>query len=182
MNSTANKFGLAACARGAALCAAAVQAAVLARPVLAQADASSSAAPAAATAERSRDLTMARAKWRSAALSSYEYGYRKFCECHPDTPPETIVTVRGGQVVGVRHRPVDYAQEVLGDPARFKFYWTVDDLFDLVAAGFARGATVRVSYDSKLGFPTAIFVDYDSQFIGDEVDLKLTSVNPIAAR
>jgi hypothetical protein len=125
---------------------------------------------------------MARAKWRAAALPSYEYGYRKFCECHPDTPPETIVTVRGGQVVDVRHRPVDYAEEVPGDPARFKFYWTIDDLFDLVAAAFDRGATVRVTYDPTLGFPTAIFVDYDAQFIGDEVDLKLTAVNRIATR
>jgi hypothetical protein len=72
---------------------------------------------------------------------------------------------------------VDYAQEVPGDPARFKFYWTIDGLFDLVAAAFDRGATVRVSYDPALGFPTAIFVDYDPQFIGDEVDLRLTAVN-----
>lgn len=171
------------CAERAALGAAVVLlCTVAAVPVLAQPGGRSSAPPAVATVERSRDLTTARAKWRSAALSSYEYGYRKFCECHPDTPPETIVTVRGGQVVGVRHRPVDYAQEVPGDPARFKFYWTIDDLFDLVAAGFERGAIVRVSYDPTLGFPTAVYVDYDAQFIGDEVDLKLTSVNRIDTR
>jgi hypothetical protein len=154
-----------------------VLAAVLAAPVWGQPGGRSSATPAGTTTQRSHDLAMARAKWRAAALPSYEYGYRKFCECHPDTPPETIVTVRSGQVVGVRHRPVDYAQEVPGDPARFKFYWTIDGLFDLVAAAFDRGATVRVSYDPALGFPTAIFVDYDPQFIGDEVDLRLTAVN-----
>jgi hypothetical protein len=166
------RFGFAACVLGVAF----------AGHVSAQDRGRAAEKPAAASAQPALELAAARAKWRSAGLSSYEYGYRKFCECHPDTPPETIVTVREGQVVGVRHRPVDYAKEVPGDPERFKFYWTVDGLFDLVAAALDRGASVRVSYDGALGFPTAIYVDYDAQFIGDEVDLKLTSVNRLDAR
>jgi hypothetical protein len=75
-------------------------------------------------------LTAAKRLWRSAALASYEYGYRKYCECHPDTPPETVVTVRDGSVIGVRHRPVGYDREVPAEPRNLQYYWTVDGLFD----------------------------------------------------
>lgn len=121
-------------------------------------------------------------RWKQAALSSYEYGYRKYCECHPDSPPETVVTVRDDKVVGVRHRPVGYDHEVPAEEKNLKYYWTVDGLFDLLRAAFERGANVRVTYDPKLGFPTSIDIDYDANFIGDEVDLKITGVTPMSAQ
>ena len=121
-------------------------------------------------------------RWKSAALSSYEYGYRKYCECHPDSPPETIVTVRSGKVTAVRHRPVGYDHEVPADAKNLQYYWTVDGLFDLLRAAFARGAMVRVTYDPSLGFPTSINIDYDANFIGDELDLKITGVTPLGAK
>jgi hypothetical protein len=125
-------------------------------------------------------LRAGREAWRAATLADYEYGYRKFCECHPDTPPETVVTVRGGNVVGVRHRPVGSANEVQAEPRNLEFYWTVDGLFDLVDAALARGVTVRASFDSALGFPTEVYIDYDADFIGDELDVRLTTVTPLA--
>ena len=133
----------------------------------------------AATGQQS-ELAAGRNAWRAAALSNYEYGYRKFCECHPDSPPETVVTVRGGQVVGVRHRPVGFTNEVQADERNLQFYWTVDGLFDLVAAALARGATVRASYDPQLGYPTQVYIDYDANFIGDELDVRLTAVTALA--
>jgi hypothetical protein len=126
------------------------------------------------------ELAAGRSAWRAAALGSYEYGYRKFCECHPDTPPETVVTVRGGNVVGVRHRPVGYTEEVPAEERNLQYYWTVDGLFDLVDAAIMRGATVRASYDPKLGFPTEVYIDYDANFIGDELDVRLTAVTPLS--
>lgn len=121
-------------------------------------------------------LAAAKRVWRSAAPPSYEYGYRKYCECHPDTPPETVVTVRDGRVVGVRHRPVGYDREVPAEQRNLQYYWTVDGLFDLLAAAFERGAEVRVKYDASRGFPAEIYIDYDASSIGDELDLKLTQV------
>ena len=126
-------------------------------------------------------LAAAKRSWRSAGLASYEYGYRKYCECHPDTPPETVVTVRDGRVVGVRHRPVGYDREVPAEARNLQYYWTVDGLFDLLAAAYQRGAEVRVKYDASRGFPTEIYVDYDTNAIGDELDLKLTQVTPLSS-
>jgi hypothetical protein len=129
-------------------------------------------------------LADGRSAWRTAGPADYEYGYRKFCECHPDTPPETVVTVRAGKVVGVRHRPVGFDREVQAEQRNLQFYWTVDGLFDLVDGALARarasGAMVRASFDPKLGFPTEVYIDYDANFIGDELDVRLTTVTPLA--
>jgi hypothetical protein len=121
-------------------------------------------------------LDGARARWQSAALASYEYGYHKFCECHRESPPETVVTVRGGSVTGVRHRPVGATTEVPAAEKNFEYYWTVDGLFALIASALERGVQVRAAYDAELGFPREIYIDYDSNLIGDELDLRLTRV------
>jgi uncharacterized beta-barrel protein YwiB (DUF1934 family) len=134
------------------------------------------ALPAPASADGALDA--ARAKWRAAKLGSYEYGYRKFCECHRDAPPETVVSVRDGKVVNVRHRPVGSTTEVPAAEKNFEYYWTVDGLFELIAAAEARHVEVRAQYDSTVGYPTEIHIDYDKNLIGDELDLKLTGVTP----
>ena len=127
-------------------------------------------------AQADANLDAARALWRQAELKSYEYGYHKFCECHPETPPETVVSVRDDAVVGVRHRPVNSAIEVPAEQKNLEFYWTVDGLFTLIASALERGVQVRVAYDATLGFPRQLYIDYDADFIGDELDLRLTTV------
>ena len=64
-------------------------------------------------------------KWRSTGLAQYEYGYHKHCECYRDSPPETVVTVRDGVVIGVRHRPANSSNEVPAEQRNLQFYWTV---------------------------------------------------------
>lgn len=126
-------------------------------------------------------LEGARSRWQSAALAGYEYGYHKYCECHRESPPETVVTVRNDKVVGVRHRPAGTAVEVPAADKNLDYYWTVDGLFGLIASAEQRGVEVRAVYDEALGFPREIFIDYDANFIGDELDLRLTAVNAVAA-
>ena len=96
-------------------------------------------------------------------------------------PPSGVgLTYTEGKVVGVRHRPVGHTQEVQAEERNLQYYWTVDGLFDLVDAALARGVTVRASYDPRLGFPTQVYIDYDANFIGDELDVRLTAVTPLA--
>ncbi len=126
------------------------------------------------------ELDGARARWQSAALANYEYGYHKYCECHRESPPETTVTVSDGAVTRVRHRPAGSTTEVPAADKNFEYYWTVDGLFGLIASALERGVTVRAAYDAELGFPREVYIDYDADFIGDELDLKFTSVTPLA--
>jgi hypothetical protein len=122
------------------------------------------------------DWAAARERWRAANLAGYEYGYQKYCECHPDAPPETVVTVRSGEVVAVRHRPQGSSEEVRAEERNLQFYWTVDGLFGLLQSAIDRGVQVRAQYHETLGHPTQIYIDYDPEFIGDELDLRLTRV------
>jgi hypothetical protein len=124
------------------------------------------------------DEQAAHERWRAANLLDYEYGYQKFCECHPDTPPETIVTVRAGEVVGVRHRPHGTDVEVPA-PRNLEYYWTIDGLFALLQSARERGAEVRVQYHDTLGYPLTLYVNYDRELIGDELELNLTRVEPL---
>lgn len=127
-------------------------------------------------AAQSSELDAARALWAEAGTASYEYGYHKFCECHGDTPPETLVTVSGGKVVNVRHKPAGSDIEVPAAERNFQYYWTIDDLFELMASAIARDATVRARFDATLGHPTSVFIDYDANLIGDEVDVRITQL------
>jgi hypothetical protein len=73
-----------------------------------------------------------------------------------------------------------YAGSVSEVPARAgstDLYWTIEDLFRLIEGALERNATVRARYDATLGYPTAVFVDYDADFIGDEVDVRLTRLD-----
>lgn len=127
------------------------------------------------------ELDSARERWRGAALAGYEYGYHKYCECHREAPPETVVTVRDGSVVGVRHRPAGTTgTEVPAADKNLEYYWTVDGLFGLIASALERGVQVRAVYDDALGYPREVYIDYDANFIGDELDLRLTAVTPVA--
>ena len=135
----------------------------------------------AAAAFADAELDAARARWQSAALAAYEYGYHKYCECYRDSPPETTVTVRDGEVIGVRHRPAGSATEVPAADKNLEYYWTMDGLFALIASAQQRGVEVRAQYDATLGYPREVYIDYDANFIGDELDVRLTAVTPLTA-
>jgi hypothetical protein len=125
-------------------------------------------------------LAAARVAWKSAALADYEYTYQKYCECHRDSPPDTIVTVRGNAVVGVRHKMAGAAADVPA-PRNLEYYWTIDGLFDLVDSALrSQAATVRATYDPVRGYPTQVYVDYDADFVGDELDVRVTSIAALA--
>jgi hypothetical protein len=127
-------------------------------------------------AAQTSDVGAARARWADASAASYEYGYHKFCECHGDTPPETLVSVTDGNVVNVRHKPAGSDIEVPAAERNFQYYWTIDGLFDLIQSAIARDATVRVRFDPTLGYPTSVFIDYSENLIGDEVDVRITQL------
>lgn len=122
-------------------------------------------------------LARHKSQWMTAAIANYEYGYNKYCECHKERPPETLVTVGPDGVVDVRHRPVDSERIVPAEARNFSLYWTIADLFELVEKAISRDAVVRVDYDPALGYPRNIFIDYDAALIGDEVDVRITRFN-----
>lgn len=134
------------------------------------------AAPAARAAGLADELDANRDRWRAAATGQYRYGYQKYCDCHPEDPPETIVSVEDGRVVRVYHLHSDSEREVPAREGSLDLYWTIEGLFDLVAAALEREVTVRVQFDDALGYPERIYIDYDPAAVGDELDVRLTRV------
>lgn len=130
---------------------------------------------AAATAGADEDeLERQRARWDGAGHADYVYAYRKACECYRDTPPETVVRVSGGDITRVHHEHADSDREVPARDGSLDLYWSVDDLFDLVRRAYDADAEVRVSFDDELGMPRELYVDYDAELTGDEIDLRVT--------
>ena len=125
-----------------------------------------------------RHLRQAEAPEYSAGISRYEYSYQRACECHPDQEADTIVTVANGRVVGVRYAREGYSEEVALPPEKLSWYRTIDDLFSLVETAQANAETVRVEFDTKLGYPVSIYVDYVGEFVGDELGIEVTGFAP----
>ncbi len=119
------------------------------------------------------------ALWNSAAISSYEYRYEKVCDCHRDIPAETIVTVGSGEVVVVRYARDDYLVEIPVAAKEYRWFRTIDDLFSLVATVTESATTLRVTFNSVLGYPEYVYIDYDHAMIGDEIELEVTAFEPL---
>lgn len=121
-------------------------------------------------------LESARTLWQATLTGDYRYRYQKYCDCYRGEPPVTVVTVRGGSIAQVFHLHSDSDREVPARDGSLDLYWTVADLFDKLAKAYALGATVEVEYDASLGYPSRLFIDYDPDLSGDEIDLRLNGV------
>ena len=122
-----------------------------------------------------QQLAAAQGTWQQARISQYVYGYNKFCECHAETPPETLVSVASNVVTDVRHRMAKTGDIVLADAKNLDLYWTVDDLFALLERATTHAtAAVMADFDPESGVPRRIYIDYLPDLIGDEVDVRIT--------
>ena len=125
------------------------------------------------------DVAANRGVWAAAGIASYEYRYEKVCDCHRDTPAETIVTITNGVVVDVRYDREDYLSEVAVATENYRWSRTIDDLFTLVETASETADTLRVAYEQTLGYPAYIYIDYDHAMVGEEVELRVISLHAI---
>ncbi len=123
------------------------------------------------------ELVANRGVWAAAGIASYEYRYEKVCDCHRDTPAETIVTISNGVIVDVRYDRQDYLSEVAVAADNHRWFRTIDDLFTLVETASKTADTLRVAYDQTLGYPAYIYIDYDHAMVGEEVELQVISLS-----
>lgn len=121
------------------------------------------------------ELDSRRSAWQASGTQDYLYAYQKFCECHRDVPPETFVEVTDGTVTAVYHVHADSDRRVPAREGSLDLYWTIPDLFSLVAAAESRGVPYRVEYADARGYPTRVYIDYDVEAVGEEIDIRLTS-------
>lgn len=107
-----------------------------------------------------------RARWLAAGIRDYTFEYSQQCECLPDTVRPAMVEVRGGVVTDVVFRDDGEAAAV---NTRRQFP-TIAELFDRIDHAIQNeAATMVVSYDSELGYPTRIEIDYNLRVADDEI-------------
>jgi len=123
-------------------------------------------------------LTMdsARARWDAAGIRDYRFEFHQQCECGPALADAAVVEVRAGSVTRVNYRDSGEAAA----PSARRLFPTVDDLFDRIADAIQQNAaSLIVSYDPALGYPTQINIDYDLQVIDDEVAIDASALAPL---
>ena len=118
-----------------------------------------------------RRLSRARGDWNAIFIRDYEYVVRRDCFCG-----------WGGLAVRVTvldDRVVALAVESTGEPislAHASQYPTIDGLFARIQDALdGRAWEVEASYDSRYGFPTDIWIDYERRAADDEVGYRMIS-------
>jgi hypothetical protein len=106
-------------------------------------------------------LDDARALWVEADLDDYRMTLLRSCFCPEDYRGPFEVAIEDGTVAEVTFQD----QDLPTDRAL-----TVEALFDLLDDAYAQDAArVDVSYHPTLGYPTSLYVDYDTQVADEEI-------------
>jgi hypothetical protein len=123
-----------------------------------------------------KQLNKNRQLWNKKKISKYRYTLTKSCFCLVEARGPVVVEVRNGVTTSVTS--VATGQPV--SPDLFKQYDTVPKLFNVVTDAIARKASsITVEYNSQLGYPTKINIDYNTQIADEELYLTIENFQVI---
>ena len=114
-------------------------------------------------------LIEARTRWADAGLMAYRYQIQYSCFCPPEAMGPFIVLVRNGT-------------EATSEEAVPEFVTlpTIEELFAMIEEAYAQDAsTVEVTYEERLGYPLAIFIDYDEMMADEEYRATVVDLEPL---
>jgi hypothetical protein len=143
-------------------------------PVISQPTIPAAQSPAIANSDL-HQLTINRQLWRKQKSRNYRYQVSKSCFCVPEARGPVQVTVRRGRTTSVT--------DAAGKPVKREFfnqYDTVPELFNVIEDAIAKKASnLTVQYHPKLGYPTQINIDYDSQMADEELYLTIENLRNV---
>ncbi|MBD2388842.1 DUF6174 domain-containing protein [Cylindrospermum sp. FACHB-282] len=114
--------------------------------------------------------------WNDQNISNYRYTLTRSCFCTAEARGPVVVEVRNGATSSVTL--VATGQPVA--PDIFKEYDTVPKLFNVIKEAIAgKASSLTVEYNSTLGYPTQINIDYNSQIADEEVYLTIENFQVI---
>lgn len=113
-------------------------------------------------------LDTSRQKWQARGYMQYQFTLNALCFCAINGPVR--IEVRNDSIITV-------TQISNGKALDAKYLPTINKLFDFVDRGIAEhAATLRVTYDPTLGFPTEIVYDGSANVADDEVTYTVQDV------
>jgi hypothetical protein len=117
------------------------------------------------------ELDAARERWSEAGFSDYVMTLERSCFCPAEYRGPFNVTVQNGQITSVEYEGADMPSDRA---------LSVNGLFDLIDDAFASGADkVEVTYHPRLGYPTNLFIDYETQAADEEVGVVVTGLTSL---
>lgn len=123
-----------------------------------------------------RRLRFNRRLWNQANISNYRYTFSNSCFCIPDARGPVVIEVRNGQTTSI-------TSVATGQPVNQEFfqeYKTIPKLFNVIQDAINRNAfSLDIGYDHKLGYPTRINIDYNSQIADEEIFLTIENFEEI---
>jgi hypothetical protein len=119
------------------------------------------------------DLERAQQRWADEGPASYTFVFGRSCFCGWETTRPARITVVNRVVVS-RHY-VDTGDPV---PQQWeRYYPAMEGVFQIVHDAINRDADeVNARYDSRLGYPIDVEIDYVHNAIDDELSLSVTEV------
>ena len=100
---------------------------------------------------------------------AYRYQIQYSCFCPPEAMGPFTVLVRNGT-------------EATSEEAVPEFVTlpTIEELFVIIEEAYAQDAsTVEVTYEERLGYPLAIFIDYDEMMADEEYRTTVVDLEPL---
>lgn len=118
----------------------------------------------------SDDVAEARAAWVASGVEDYTMRLTRHCFCGEDWRGPFDVRVENGTVVDV---------EFGGDDVPTERALSVDALLDLLDDAIDEdAASVRAAFDSDLGVPVRLQIDYDERMADEEIGYTIERVRP----
>ncbi len=116
-------------------------------------------------------------EWEALNIDDYEIDQRVNCFCA--TPPANRfhkITVRDDKIVSV----VDLQDGQVLPEKDFAFFKTISELVEFVdSIDRDRVAVYDVRIDSTHGFPTFIYIDFDSRLADEEIGYETRNLHPL---
>ena len=117
--------------------------------------------------------------WEQANIYNYHITVSNSCFCIPDARGPVVIRVRNGQTTSITSvatgKPVN--------PQFFQKYDTIPELFNIIQDAINRKASnLDVEYNAKLGYPTKINIDYNSQIADEEIFVTIENFQELQTR